>query len=331
MSGVHLLVRDNGAGMSRDLHLLAHALRQGGSEPTVTAIGRGVIGRRLRHARLRAQLAWAGRRIGPLRARFELNLMVERIWPEFLSLAWRNVLVPNPEWFRPEFAAHLRRIDQVFAKTRHAVALFDSLGCNTTFVGFTSVDRLDAAVEREPGFLHLAGRSRNKGTQPLVDLWLRHPQWPTLTIVQRGREHPAQRTAANLVYITRYLEDAELRTLQNRHRFHLCPSETEGFGHHLVEGMSTGAVVLATDAPPMNELVDNQRGVLVAYRRTGIQRLATTYHVDADTLEPGVERMLGLGAREQRMLGANARDWWQRNDRDFQRRLLAAIAADTND
>ena len=38
--------------------------------------------------------------------------------------------------------------------------------------------------------------------------------------------------------------DAELREIQNANLFHLCPSETEGFGHYIVEALSVGAIVL---------------------------------------------------------------------------------------
>jgi glycosyltransferase involved in cell wall biosynthesis len=119
--------------------------------------------------------------------------------------------------------------------------------------------------------------------------------------------------------------------MQNRHAFHLCPSETEGFGHHLVEGMSVGAVTLATDAPPMNEMITNERGVLVAYARTSTQQLATTYFVDEAALEAGVERMLSLDANGRRVLSERARGWWEENDRAFAQRLAAAITSLTNE
>jgi glycosyltransferase involved in cell wall biosynthesis len=115
--------------------------------------------------------------------------------------------------------------------------------------------------------------------------------------------------------------------LQNRNLFHLCPSETEGFGHHLVEGMSVGAIVLATDAPPMNEMVTPERGFLAAYSRTGTQQLARTYHVDPAALEAGVERMLALDAGARRVLSERARAWWEENDRAFAARLSTAIEA----
>jgi len=321
---VHVVARDNGAGLSRDITVLTGAVAAGGFDLTVSALGQGGLRRGARSARLRARLAWeAFRRSGP--SRYDLNLMDERIWPNFRALARHSVLMPHPEWFDVRWIPQLEMIDCVFAKTRHAVPIFEAQGRQTIFVGFSSLDRRLAGIEREPTFFHLGGRSVNKGSQPLIDLWIRRPDLPMLTMIQRA---PLERPAtlpANVRLITDYIDDDDLRVLQNRHLFHLCPSETEGFGHHLVEGMSCGAITLATDAPPMNEMIAPDRGVLVPYARTGTQQLATTYFVDVDALEAGVERMLALDDNERDAKSAAARAWWDDNDRGYRERLAAAI------
>ncbi len=324
MISVHLVARDNGAGLSRDLEILRGAIGEAGFDLTISAIGQGGLRRQIQLVALRAKLALRGlRQSGG--DRFDVNLMDERLRPKYLPLARRNVLLPHPEWFDPAWAPNLGRIDRVFAKTRHAVPLFEALGCRTDFVGFTSIDRRSPDIAREPTFFHLGGRSGNKGTQPIIDLWLKKPSWPTLTAIQRKPLRLPSTLPSNVRLISDYIDDAELRALQNRNLFHLCPSETEGFGHHLVEGMSAGAITLATDAAPMNEMVTNERGVLVAYARTGKQQLATTYFVDDDALEAGVERMLAFGANQRRAMSDAARAWWEQNDRGFRQRLATAV------
>ncbi|HEX5121606.1 MAG TPA: glycosyltransferase [Rhodanobacteraceae bacterium] len=323
---VHVVARDNGAGLSRDITILKEAIAAGGFDLTVSALGQGGLRRGARSARLRARLAWeAFRRSGP--SRYDVNLMDERIWPNFRALARHNVLMPHPEWFDVRCIPQLGMIDRVFAKTRHAVPIFEAQGKETVFVGFSSLDRRLADVAREPTFLHVGGRSVNKGSQPLIDLWLRRPDFPLLTMIQRAPLERPDVLPANIRLITDYIEDAELRAMQNRHLFHLCPSETEGFGHHLVEGLSCGAITLATDAPPMNEMITRERGELVPYSRTGTQQLATTYFVEVDALEAGVERLLALDERERATKSAAARAWWDDNDRGFRERLAAAIEA----
>lgn len=321
---VHLVARDNGAGLSRDITVLTEAIAGGGFDLTVSALGQGGLRRGARSARLRSRLAWEAFRRGRS-SRFDVNLMDERIWPNFRNLAQRNVLLPHPEWFDVAWIPQLAMIDCVFAKTRHAVPIFEAQGRRTLFVGFSSLDRRLADVPREPTFFHLGGRSVNKGSQPLIDLWSRRPDLPMLTMIQRAPLKLPGTLPQNVRLITEYIDDADLRALQNRHLFHLCPSETEGFGHHLVEGMSCGAITLATDAAPMNEMITHERGVLVPYARTGKQQLATTYFVDVDALEAGVERMLALAESDRHARSEAARVWWDDNDRGFRERLASAI------
>lgn len=327
MIRVHLIARDNGAGLSRDLEILKRVIAAAGFELTVSAIGAGGVRRFVTRTRVRLALASRARREGVAFGKFDVNLMDEHLRPEYAPFARRNVLMPHPEWFDVAWTPELRMIDRVFAKTRHAVPLFEALGCRTDFVGFTSFDRLLRDVPREPTFFHLGGRSGNKGSQAILDLWSRKPSWPHLTLIQRKPLRLPATMPANVRLVRDYLDDAELQTLQNRNLFHLCPSETEGFGHHLVEGLSVGAILLATDAPPMNEMVTRERGVLAGYSRTGTQQLATTYYIDAAELEAAVERMLAFGASERRVLSENARAWWEDNDRAFGARLANAITA----
>jgi hypothetical protein len=333
MTRVNVVAFENLVGNSRDLALVTRALEGLGCEVTVTSVSARV--RRRRRSRfvhlLAALRAWRARR---RRARgqqppFDVSLMLEHVWPESLHVAACNVVVPNPEWFDRADRALLSRVDRVWCKTRHALAAFDALGCRTTLIGFTSEDRHDAAVSRETAFFHLAGKSRMKGTARLVRLWAAHPEWPRLTVVHSRRAVFAPVAAPNIVYETRYLSDAELRELQNRHRFHVCLSETEGWGHYIPEALSVGAIVLATDAAPMNEHVTGDRGLLVSCRVHGRQHLATTYAFDAAALERAVAAALALDAAACARLGAAARAAFLDSQTRFGERLAAALAAAT--
>jgi hypothetical protein len=215
----------------------------------------------------------------------------------------------------------------VFALTHHAVPIFERLGKSVDYVGFTSEDRIDRAVLRERAFFHLAGRSSNKGTEALLALWRQHPHWPMLTVVQNPRAAKRGAPAANIRHLIDYLDDAALKRLQNAHRFHLCPSETEGFGHYLVEAMSIGAVTLTVDAAPMNEMVTPERGVRVVVARTGTQNLAVTNFFDENAMAAAIERVMALDDAELDRLGAAARAWFEANDRQFRERINAAVRA----
>ena len=323
---INLIAWDNGFGLTRNLNLLRSALQAGGHDVHVSAIRRGKLRKVFGPWLLRARVAWTRLRGVPAR-RFDVNLMIEHVRREYAPLARRSVLMPHPEWFLDSDRGALAVVDHVFALTRHAVPLFERLGKSVTYVGFTSEDRRDPQVPRERAFFHLAGRSQNKGTQALLALWRQHPEWPRLTVLQSPRTARPGPPAPNIEHRVDYLTDVELRRLQNAHRFHLCPSETEGFGHYLVEAMSVGAVTLTVDAPPMHEMVTSARGVLVPYARTGTQNLATTYFFDEAQMAAAIARTLALSDAELDRIGAAARAWYEANERAFHERINAAVAA----
>jgi glycosyltransferase involved in cell wall biosynthesis len=319
---INLIAWDNKVGLSTDVNLLAAALRAGGYAVHFSTLRRGKLRKWSRPLRLRVRYA-----LHRLRGNdcYDVNLLLEHVRSEDLPFARHNLLIPNPEWCQPKDIELLPRIDGVLVKTRHAEPIFEALGCHTAFIGFASVDRLDASVPRERTFFHLAGRSTNKGTDRLMALWRRHPEWPLLTVVQSPRTGVPGAPAANIAHRIDYIDDAELKRLQNASAFHVCCSETEGFGHYIGEAMGVGAVVLATDAPPMHELVTAERGVLVAYDATGTQNLATTYHFSDAALEAVVQRCIAMDDTEREALGRAARAWFERNNAGFISRLRDGV------
>jgi hypothetical protein len=329
---LRLIGKSNGVGLSRDLELLAAALSACGCEVTQQVCERHD---RKRRRSLRTRLAMRiGRwhlarwqRAGP-RPPFDANIMLEHVWPQFVQQARCNVLVPNPEWFDRRDVAMLDIADRIWAKTAFAEQLFAARGCRVRRIGFDSDDRFQPAVLRQPQFLHLAGRSPLKGTERLLALWQRHPQWPRLTLVQDSRQGTAagKPAAANIVHAGGFVSDSELRTLQNAHRFHLCLSEAEGWGHYIAEGMSVGAVTFTCDAPPMNELVGVERGMLINARLGEQHNLARIARFDEAALEAAIERSLALSTAQLDAIGAAARHWFLDNKHGFVARLQQAVA-----
>jgi glycosyltransferase involved in cell wall biosynthesis len=317
MSHINLIARDNGAGLSRDLSLLADALQRAGHNTHITGLPhRGRVAEWLTR--------WKLARKPPA---FDINVMLERIRPEFQRAAKRNVLIPNPEYFRLQDREALSTVDAIWVKTQHAEQLFRQLGAKTHYIGFTSPDRQDARIPRHQTFFHGPGRSGNKGTAALLALWKKHPEWPQLTVVWRRKRVDIETLPANVTLIREHLSDEAYRQLQNEHRFHLCPSQTEGFGHYLVEAMSCGAVVITLDAEPMNELVTPERGLLVPALASGKQDLATLYRFEEAAMEQTIERCLSMDAATATHMGQAARHWYERNHADLPRRLQEAVNA----
>jgi hypothetical protein len=323
---VRLIGKANGVGLSRDIEVLGAALRASGCEVQELPCDRrerkrrrSLITRTL--ARMRRSRPAAGS------ARCDVNIMLEHVWPQFLHEAPLNVLVPNPEWFDRRDAPALKRFDRVWAKTVVTDEIFSARGCRTVLIGFDSEDRISPGVERLPRFLHLAGRSELKGTTRLLDQWQQHPEWPPLTVIQDAAAVTSRHrvTAGNVVLESQFLDDAALRALQNSHRFHLCLSEAEGWGHYIVEAMSVGAVTVTCDAAPMNELVSAQRGVLLASRAAGMHNLARVTLFEPAALAAAVAQLQSVSPERLDAIGGAARAWFLDNKRGFPGRVLRAV------
>lgn len=329
---VNIIAWNNGGGLSRDVEILAEGLPRDTFELDLNGTPMGtekVLRHRFMHRGINLTRAL---RAGPGRsARYDINIFLEDLSPEFFRHARVNTFIPNPEWFRRYQHFFLPGIDLVLCKTRHAEALFRELGKETRLIGFTSADRFTQPAEPrdQRDFLHIAGCSWQKGTTSLLDAWARHPEWPELTVVQNAKTYKQSSVKRvdipNVKHRLERLSERSLRQLQNSCTVHLCPSEVEGFGHCIVEAMSCGAVTLTTDAPPMNEIVTAERGVLVKYARSSKQRAGTNYYVDPRDLEAKIERIIGMDNNARSRMGKLAREWFLHNDSQFRGRLIETL------
>lgn len=302
-----ILSRSNGVGLDRDSALLARALAGCGVE-TVSPRLRNPFD--LLSSKFRADAAFH----------------VERVAPWWKWKADRHFLVPNQERFPERLVPRLGMVDRVLCKSRHAEEVFSRHHADVRFIGFTSVDRMLPEAEPDYGrFLHIAGRSTLKNTGLLLELWGAHPDWPCLTLVQHPENAPGT-VPENVELIDRYLDDEELKVLQNTCGIQLCPSLSEGWGHYIVEAMSCAAVTVTTAAPPMDELVTPERGITVPFFRNEPRHLGTNFYVDPVETKEAIERVIAMADSEKRKLGAAGREWFVENDREFSDRLATAIS-----
>jgi glycosyltransferase involved in cell wall biosynthesis len=308
VTGWLLVARANNYGLTRDAALLRTTLALLGQEAGFATT---------RQRSLLARLAGRGAA--------DTIIHLERAHWRWLGAGRRNWLIPNQERFPRRHLGRLRHFDLVLAKSRHAARIFSSLGVPTEYLGFTSEDRLDPAVETDYGcFFHLAGASTLKGTETVLELWQRHPEWPELVLVQKEANAPKS-VPRNVRLLSGYLEDTELKRLQNGCGIHLCPSRAEGWGHHIVEAMSAKAVVVTTDAPPMNEHVTAECGVPVPWQTEEPRHLGICYAVDPQALEAAIERLIAMPASDKQAMGERARSRFLDIDQAFRDRLARLL------
>jgi glycosyltransferase involved in cell wall biosynthesis len=328
------IVSWDGGGLGTDIDVLFDALVRLGCDVTFK-------GRRVRRPRNRVQsLLWTARVVAAQRwaalthrPRFDVNFFIESLFPEHLPSARVNCLFVHPEWFRDENLAYLSRLDFVLCKTPSGVEAFSRLPVVCRDLAFTSPDKRIAGYRRRGSLrcLHLSGQSAVKGTEAVVEAWSRHPDWPELTVVRRtrrysGEEAPQLPSLPNVRYETDFMPEQQLRELQNDCEVHVLPSQAEGYGHVIGEAMGCSAVVVTTDAPPMNELVGPDRGVLIRVARSEPMRRSTRNFVDTGDLEAKLNLIFSMPPERRAELGRNARAWYEAQDARFRRALSDFVA-----
>jgi hypothetical protein len=124
-ASIHVISPVAGFGNRLDLELVANLLEKEGYRVTRSPVLKRGKGDRLKHV--------AGVMLRKL-GRFDLNIFLAPIFPEWLPLARKNILIPNVEGFLSHLHKYLPRIDLVLAKTRLTERVFRGLGCKTEYV-----------------------------------------------------------------------------------------------------------------------------------------------------------------------------------------------------
>ncbi len=290
-----------------------------------------------------------------------VNLFVESTKPEFLNKAQYNWLLVNQE-FVVDSVQSLRLVDKVLCKSLHgcqqlqAIKTRYNLPFELVFTSFRTeaFDSQELIVfpEKLSQFWHGAGKSPFKNTQVAVEAWnemaVADNSLPTLfgscrnsfegnfnlwgcfaSHLKHLDRHAYKNRFVNLA--TGFLNLETYRDYVNQSKFYLATSAVEGFGHYLVEGLARGAVVITTDAPPMNELVeDGINGFLV--KHDGNQQLMVNglsrefiYSISKEDLKAVTKKVLALSNEELAGISTAARQRYSQLELDFHHRFRRLI------
>jgi glycosyltransferase involved in cell wall biosynthesis len=336
-----LLFSDSGRGLHTDADLLESLLVRQGWRVIREVLPRWTIARTqrsLRIARIKSLLpagltAWVnatqvrwGQRNKPI---VDLQIHLETPAVDWLAASTVNWLIPNQEWVKPQHLCFFGHLDAVLCKSLTALTIFQQHHANARYLGFsnpavTTVTSVDATRERFRRFLHVAGSNRKKGAQAIVAAWRRHPEWPELQLVVDDINMVAPLPAN--VRVWQDIDVEQLSALRRRAGIVLAPSEVEGFGHILLEGMLHAGFVMTTDAAPMNELVTRDRGMLLSWKGTEECHLGTRYFVTPEAVERAVEDVLRTSEALLAAKAKRARSWVLQNHGHFEQAFARELA-----
>jgi hypothetical protein len=244
----------------------------------------------------------------------DLSIHLEILYPQMMRLARRNVFIPNPEWYYDYFDPLLEKCNEVWTKTHDATQIFQQKHTAVRYLGFTTGVKFTDG-EKSKVFLHIAGKSSNKGTAQVIRAF----KQTTLPLYILAAKHYDVGMAKNIAQSNGYLPQETVDKLIQDCLFHVCTSEYEGYGHYIHEGLSSG-IVLTTDAPPMNEFVTDPR-LLIEVECFTRQRLANLAHILVDDLRQKALNLINLPNEELINMIARNRQTVQKRHFEFAERL----------
>lgn len=219
---------------------------------------------------------------GQARSRSHINIFLEMSLPQFFPMAKEQWLIPNAEWWNMK-NVELPSYTHVLCKTQDCLRIFREKVSQASFLGFESQDCYRPEIPRERKFLHVAGKSELKNTVAVLDAWARFAIPHQLTLITSHPNLLQRIRPCKMVHHSR-VDDATFVQILNSHRFHLCPSQYEGWGHYLHEARAVGGVVLTTNAPPMNEFAGIPPEFLIPSHVVGTMRSANLNAVTPDSV-----------------------------------------------
>uniref|UniRef100_A0A6C0F5C9 Glycosyl transferase family 1 domain-containing protein n=1 Tax=viral metagenome TaxID=1070528 RepID=A0A6C0F5C9_9ZZZZ len=267
-----------------------------------------------------------------LEMHFDIIVFLEHILENYLEKYTCCMFVPNVEWLTNS-DTHLlyhNHLHTILCKTHHSFEIMSKLiHSKSVYCGMTSLLHTieNKKYQKRFEFLHVKGTSMYKNTQILIDAWLKHPEWPILHIVCRSVIDLHKPIFINNIILYQYeLSNEELYKLQNTCMVHICPSYCEGFGHYINEGRLMSSLIITTNAPPMNELVKHNSGLLInPIKSEKVQLFGNGYIIGIKEIEDIMYKLLNMNFRDIDSMRKKAFDDYINDTKNFEKTLLNII------
>lgn len=255
----------------------------------------------------------------------DLGIHLEHIRKEMIHLCPKNVAMPNPEWLDHSHTPSIGKMDAIFCKTHYTKKVMSAMHENCIYTNFTSFDLLDRDAKKRNAFLHLAGKSSLKNSEIVRDAWNGFYDMPFLLFQKLERLNGYTLRQDNFKLIAKRLPYDDIKQLMNMCMFHVCPSKAEGFGHYINEALSTGAIVITTDAEPMNELIKSDYGILLPSKICGKQNFSNFACVNKIDLQNAVKKLISMDDKTLMGMSLKARDSYIKRNKEFIKLINKAV------
>jgi hypothetical protein len=260
----------------------------------------------------------------------EIVVFIERLFEHGKLKSYkRRVLLSNPEWLTENDCLIAKNlISEFWHKTYFGMELLTKIFPEKRheYIGFTSL-HTPTAVHNYDEFSHYSGRSKTRHTQDVLNIWLKNPALPTLSLQSYDGDLsiPEWVHFRNIKLFLGFLDQEDLNLELVKHGIHICTSQMEGFGHYINEARSIGALIITLDAPPMNELIDSSCGIVIPVEQYSAHHSGLRFIAAPEAIKEGIFRALEMPVHIRKSLGEKARDRFVKEQSDFFRRLESVV------
>lgn len=270
----------------------------------------------------------------------ELNFFIESINPALFVFAAKNIWIPNPEWTCKTWEPYMKMVDAIWVKTHEAEKIFGKLGVPTTYIGWTSVDKMLPPTKDYDQAIVPVGKNIWRHPKPIIQAYIRIQQQnpalftslPILHIVCQLDlpEIPVNVSTKILVYKEKMPVEEYNKLLQTCGLV-ISTSAAEGFGHAVNEAMSAGCYPILSLIEPHRELATNCRIMLASKTVPHPECLGDLIDVSVDSIIRCLEGYVCENVEHKKRTTIESRETYEKRHEAFIERMdvcLNAIAKD---
>jgi len=234
----------------------------------------------------------------------------------FASQVW---LMPHSEWWGNQWNQFLPHVSKVLCKTKDCYRIWNAKvgAAKCVYTAFESLDFYNPEVVKQPTFLHIPGKSTTRQTEMVAGAWRKYKLPYSLTIVHHNKDLDKVCVGIPNVKVLGRQSDEEIARLMNENLFYIHPSRYEGFGHAIHEALGCGAIVLTTNAPPMNDFRGIEKEVLIPVSSTAPWRLAVANYVSPEGVATAVHFAAQLPEERRIKISQAAREGFLSEREEF--------------
>lgn len=252
-----------------------------------------------------------------------------------------KIFIPHPEIIVDGTLRLLRHVDHIWHKTKLSVGAFKNHAPQAAhfFTGFTSLDP-EIIVQGYDRFAHFRGKASNRHSTQILNVWKNNPHYPELRYhfyqeLNASWEEPFEfkewLTCRNISVMAGKIDKDFYNEQLSQCGIHLCLSGVEGFGHYINEARAMGAVVVVIDAPPMNEFIDSNSGILIPSSDRREMGLVHRHIVSETSIELAINKIIAMPQKHLKELGEAARNRYLTERQLFRERMALLLDLLCND